>query len=36
MNGLFIPAAVLNKPFFSPEFDAARNYGRYADVSKEA
>ena len=27
VNGLFIPAAVLDKPFFSPEFDSARNYG---------
>lgn len=28
VNGLFIPAAVLDKPFFSPDYDDARNYGR--------
>ena len=26
-NGLFVPAGILQKPFFSPEYDAARNYG---------
>ena len=32
VNGLFIPAAVLEKPFFSPEYDAARNYGSIGAV----
>lgn len=32
VNGLFIPAAVLDKPFFSPEFDSARNYGSIGAV----
>ena len=26
-NGLFVPAGVLQKPFFSPEYDPARNFG---------
>jgi len=32
VNGLFIPAAVLDKPFFSPEYDEARNYGSIGAV----
>jgi len=32
VNGLFIPAAVLDKPFFSPDFDEARNYGSIGAV----
>jgi hypothetical protein len=26
-NGIFVPAGILQKPFFSPEYDAARNFG---------
>jgi len=32
VNGLFIPAAVLNKPFFSPSYPSARNYGSIGAV----
>ena len=32
VNGLFIPAAVLDKPFFSPAYDSARNYGSIGAV----
>ena len=26
-NGLFVPAGILQKPFFAADYDAARNYG---------
>jgi len=32
VNGLFIPAAVIDKPFFSAEYDDARNYGSLGAV----